>query len=264
AEGDEQPSWSALVPTAAPSEGSSDSEVRLVDPVRSSSGLATLALISNTIDDADQEGRPQLVAALQSLQKGATPTEEAAFEAFAEQSSGDGADPVLVLSEQAALRYNHDHGDAPAHVSYPKGGSYSLDYPYVTRTDDPLTTRAAEVFRGALTQQAAQDRFLSEGFRTADGKADPEALPDDQGLSTNAEAPAHPRARHRAEAHPGLDPVQAGHPAAHHHRRRRLDAGAGARHRQHPDAGHRRRGQAGPVPVPRVDRAGHLGVLRRP
>src|SRR5690606_18331386 len=180
----------ALVPTAAPSEGSSDSEVRLVDPVRSSSGLATLALISNTIDDADQEGRPQLVAALQSLQKGATPTEEAAFEAFAEQSSGDGADPVrsssglatlalisntiddadqegrpqlvaalqslqkgatpteeaafeafaeqssgdgadpvLVLSEQAALRYNHDHGDAPAHVRYPKGGSYSLDYP---------------------------------------------------------------------------------------------------------------------------------------
>lgn len=186
AEGDEQPSWSALVPTAAPSEGSSDSEVRLVDPVRSSSGLATLALISNTIDDADQEGRPQLVAALQSLQKGATPTEEAAFEAFAEQSSGDGADPVLVLSEQAALRYNHDHGDAPAHVSYPKGGSYSLDYPYVTRTDDPLTTRAAEVFRGALTQQAAQDRFLSEGFRTADGKADPEALPEDQGFSTKA------------------------------------------------------------------------------
>ncbi|GAB3475817.1 substrate-binding and VWA domain-containing protein [Nocardiopsis coralliicola] len=179
-------SWSTLVPTSAPSGGSGGTDVRLVDPVRSSSGLATLALISAAIDDGDQEGRPQLVAALQSLQKGATPNEEAAFEAFAKQSAKGGDDPVLVLSEQAALRYNAAHTDAPAEVGYPESGSYNLDYPYVTRTDDPLTTRAAEVFRAALTDASAQDRFLEEGFRTADGSADPEVLTEDMGFSEKA------------------------------------------------------------------------------
>ncbi|WP_017622568.1 substrate-binding and VWA domain-containing protein [Nocardiopsis chromatogenes] len=184
-EDDGDASWKALVPTAAPGEGEDATDVRLVDPVRSSSGLATLALVSDAVGGGDEEGQAQLVAAIQALQEGATPSEEAAFEAFAEQSAGDGASPVLVLSEQAAARYNQDHSDAPARVRYPDSGSYSLDYPYVTRTDDPLTTRAAQVFRGALEEDAAQKRFQREGFRTADGKADSEALPDEQGFQAD-------------------------------------------------------------------------------
>ncbi|MDA2811115.1 substrate-binding and VWA domain-containing protein [Nocardiopsis sp. RSe5-2] len=183
-DGDEA-SWKTLVPTAAPGADGDDTDVRLVDPVRSSSGLATLALVSDAVGGGDEEGRAQLVAAIQALQEGATPSEEAAFEAFAEQSAGDGASPVLVLSEQAAARYNQDHADAPARVRYPDSGSYSLDYPYVTRTDDPLATRAAQVFRSALEEDAAQKRFQREGFRTADGKADSEALPEGQGFQAD-------------------------------------------------------------------------------
>ena len=184
-EDEDKASWKALVPTAAPGGDDGATDVRLVDPVRSSSGLATLALISDAIGGGGEEGQAQLVAAIQALQEGATPSEEAAFEAFAEQSAGDGASPVLVLSEQAAARYNQDHADAPARVRYPDSGSYSLDYPYVTRTDDPLATRAAQVFRSALEEDAAQKRFQREGFRTADGKADSEAPPEDQGFKAD-------------------------------------------------------------------------------
>ncbi|WP_017536870.1 substrate-binding and VWA domain-containing protein [Nocardiopsis halophila] len=183
---DEEASWETLVPTSAPTEGESGSDVRLVDPVRSSAGLATLALISDAIGGGeDDEGQAQLVAAIQALQEGATPSEEAAFEAFSEQSAGDGAAPVLVLSEQAAARYNRDHADTPARVRYPDTGSYTLDYPYVTRTDDPLTTRAAQVFRSALEEDAAQKRFQREGFRTPDGAIDGEALPEEQGFQAD-------------------------------------------------------------------------------
>ncbi|QBI53178.1 substrate-binding and VWA domain-containing protein [Streptomonospora litoralis] len=179
----DQPSWEALVPTAAPSSGSEGSQVQLVDPIRSSSGMATLALVAGAIGQEDEQGRPQLVAALQALQRNVAADQEAAFTTLAENPESSG---VLVLSEQAAWRYNQDHGDAPAQIGYPQGGTYRLDYPYIDRSTDPVVSQAAELFREELTRKAAQRVLLKDGFRTPAGKADPQVLAADAGFKESA------------------------------------------------------------------------------
>ncbi|GAB3210172.1 substrate-binding and VWA domain-containing protein [Marinactinospora endophytica] len=179
AEDGEATSWATLVPTDTATPGNGGYDVRLIDPVRSSSGLATLALIKGAIGDG-QEQQARLIAAFQGLQQGVATDEEAAFSALS-GDSGD-ASPVLVLSEQAAWRYNNEHENAPAHVNYPEGGTYTLDYPYLLRTDDPLLSRAAEAFRAELTGDDAQSLIRGEGFRSADGTADTEVLRSEAGF----------------------------------------------------------------------------------
>ncbi|CAM3856947.1 substrate-binding and VWA domain-containing protein [Nocardiopsis rhodophaea] len=179
---DAEPSWDALVPTAAPTGGTTHNAVRVVDPIRSASGMATLALISDAIG-SEEEKQPQLVAALQTLQRGVTPDEEAAFGVLSQESD---TPPIMVLSEQAAWRYNADHEDAPAEVSYPEGGTYTLDYPYIVRTEDPILSRAAETFRATLSGASVQKAMLAEGFRNAEGAADPDVLTSDNGFQEKA------------------------------------------------------------------------------
>lgn len=184
AEEKEEPSWRTLVPTQAPSSSTqAPYQVSVIDPIRSSSGLATLALISGAIG-TDAEAKPQLIAALQSLQQSVSANEEAAFAVLSDTE--DGARPILALSEQAAWRYNSQHPDAAARITYPEGGTYTLDYPYVLRTSDPLTLRAAEAFRDALTRQTPQETIRTHGFRSADDRADPAVLSEDFGFRTDA------------------------------------------------------------------------------
>ncbi|PSK96611.1 von Willebrand factor type A domain-containing protein [Murinocardiopsis flavida] len=174
-EGGADPSWKTLVPTSS---AAAAYDVRVVDPVRSSSGIATLSLVSAALGDGSE---PQLIAALQGLQKGSAASEEDAFDAL-EKGGGDSGMPALVLSEQAATRYNAEHDDAPAVVDYPNGGTYTLDYPYVLRTADPLESRAAEAFRAAATGKDAVKELTGEGFRDSEGAADTRALPADMGF----------------------------------------------------------------------------------
>ncbi|KIH99997.1 von Willebrand factor A [Streptomonospora alba] len=176
---DEGPSWEALVPTSASELGAEGDEVHLVDPVRSSAGMATLSLVAGAIGEEEEDGRPQLVAALQTLQANTSPDQAAAFETLAEEPE---AARLLVLSEQATWRYNRDHSDAPAQISYPEGGTYALDYPYIDRSSDPQVSQAAELFREKLTRNAAQQVMLKNGFRTADGEADAKVLTEDAGF----------------------------------------------------------------------------------
>ncbi|MFD0774004.1 substrate-binding and VWA domain-containing protein [Streptomonospora algeriensis] len=176
---DERPSWEALVPTSASELGAEDDEVHLVDPVRSSAGMATLALVAGAIGEEDEEGRPQLVAALQALQRNVSTDRAAAFKNLAEEPE---ASRLLVLSEQAAWQYNREHSDAPAQINYPEGGTYALDYPYIDRSSDPQVSQAAELFREKLTRSAAQKAMRTSGFRTADGEADAQVLTEDAGF----------------------------------------------------------------------------------
>ncbi|MFC7329040.1 substrate-binding and VWA domain-containing protein [Marinactinospora rubrisoli] len=161
-------SWETLLPTAAPS--GEDLGVQVVDPLRSSSGLATLALVHGAIGGGDTSS-PQLIAALQNLQREVAADETSAFEALQ-----DGSAPLMVLSEQAALRYNAEHPDSPARVGYPQDGTYTLDYPYLLRTDDALVARGAEIFRTRLIRQEAQSAVRAAGFRSADGSANASQL----------------------------------------------------------------------------------------
>ncbi|RNL83533.1 VWA domain-containing protein [Halostreptopolyspora alba] len=169
-----------LVPTDAPA-AESGRDVRVIDPLRSASGLATLAMISSTIDD-QAEDQPELTAALQALQRGAMPNEETAFDTL---GAGDDPPPLMVLSEQAAWRYNTEHGGS-AHVSYPKGGSHTLDYPYLIRGEDPVVSRAAEEFRAWVTSSESRAVVRKNGFRSPDGAADTDVLTPEAGFQEEA------------------------------------------------------------------------------
>ncbi|MBB4930154.1 hypothetical protein F4561_000974 [Lipingzhangella halophila] len=176
-EEDEAESIENLVPTTA-TEAGEGRDVRVIDPLRSSSGLATLALVSGAIND-EEEGQPELTAALQALQRGAMPNEQTAFDTL---GSNDDPPPLMVLSEQAAWRYNTKHGGDSAHVSYPEGGSYTLDYPYLVRGEDPVVSRAAELFRGWLTKEDSRAVIQQNGFRSPDGAANSDVLTTEAGF----------------------------------------------------------------------------------
>lgn len=178
-------SWDNLVPTQAlPDQDAPPYQVHVIDPVNSSSGLATLALVSNSVG-TEEGSQTRFIAALQNLQKSIAPDEEAAFTLISEAADDEQA-PLLVLSEQAAWRHSTRSGST-VHVIYPDNGTYTLDYPYVLRSDAPEVQLAAEDFRAFLTSQEAQRAIRADGFRSADDSTDPEVLTEKHGFR-----PEHP------------------------------------------------------------------------
>lgn len=176
-------SWSDVVPTTAPGQESGRT-VRVVDPARNATGLGTLYLLHGALEEASPDTatfNAQMTAALQSLHRGASSDEEAAFLAL----SGGGAEapPMMVMSEQAVWRYNAAHGDATAQAGYLEGGTYYLDYPYIVRSEESDITRAAEEFRDAVRGEDAQARLLEEGFRGPEGQIDASVLTEEVGFA---------------------------------------------------------------------------------
>ncbi|MET9713723.1 substrate-binding domain-containing protein [Nocardiopsis alba] len=182
-EADDAPTtWMDVVPTDAPGEEGGRT-VRVVDPARSSSGLGTLHLLHGALEGAGSDAdtfNASMTAALQSLHRGASADEEAAFLALS--GGGESAPPVMVMSEQAVWRYNAVYGDAPARAGYPDEGTYYLDYPYIVRSEDSAITRAAEMFRTAVRSESAADRLLAAGFRGPEGERDPSVLTEEAGF----------------------------------------------------------------------------------
>lgn len=187
AESEDAPlSWSDLVPTEAiSSQETAPYQVHVIDPVHSSAGLATLALVSNMVN-REEGAQTRFIAALQNLQKSIAPDEEAAFTLLSEAADGESAAPLLVLSEQAAWRHSTRTGST-VYVIYPEDGTYTLDYPYVLRTNDPEVQLAAEDFRAFLTSRTAQEVIRADGFRSADDSIDPAVLTEEHGFR-----PEHP------------------------------------------------------------------------
>ncbi|WP_017543834.1 substrate-binding and VWA domain-containing protein [Nocardiopsis prasina] len=182
ADDQEGTTWTDVVPTGAPGE-EADRVVRVVDPTRSSSGLATLYLLNGALEEASPDAdtfNAQMTAALQALHRGTSADEDSAFLAL---SGGNAeAPPVMVMSEQAVWRYNTAHTDAAAQPSYLEDGTYFLDYPYIVRSEDSEITRAAEVFRASVRSEAAAERLLDEGFRGPEGELDGGVLTEDAGF----------------------------------------------------------------------------------
>ncbi|MDS1270963.1 substrate-binding domain-containing protein [Lipingzhangella sp. LS1_29] len=209
-------SWSGVTPTAPPDGSEPESPpVQVVDPVRSSQGLATLALVNNALEaehgsdpteneDEQPVASPELVAALQSMQASTAHDEEGAFAQLAglppeeadeadeanetdeaaadeEHANTDGA--VIALSEQAVHRYNTEYPDHAAQVNYPEEGTFTLDYPYLLRTTDPEVTDAAETFLDYITTSDAEERIRARGFRSPDGTVDTTVLDDEAGFA---------------------------------------------------------------------------------
>ncbi|MFE1167006.1 substrate-binding and VWA domain-containing protein [Nocardiopsis sp. NPDC058789] len=180
--------WTDVVPTAAPGE-ETDRVVRVVDPTRSSSGLATLYLLNGALEEASPDAdtfNAHMTAALQALHRGASADEDSAFLAL---SGGNAeAPPLMVMSEQSVWRYNEAHADAAAQPSYLDDGTYFLDYPYIVRSEDSEITRAAEVFRASVRSDESAERLLDEGFRGPEGELDDGVLT--EGAGFRAEEPS--------------------------------------------------------------------------
>ncbi|MEU0491686.1 substrate-binding and VWA domain-containing protein [Nocardiopsis sp. NPDC006139] len=174
--------WMDVVPTAAPGE-QAERTVRVVDPARSSTGLGTLYLLNGALEEASPDAETfnaAMTAALQSLHRGASADEEAAFLALS--GGGEEAPPLMVMSEQAAWRYNSAYEENAVRVDYLEGGTYYLDYPYLVRTEDSVLTRAAEEFRTAIRSDSARGHILAEGFRGPEGEVDTSVLSGDHGF----------------------------------------------------------------------------------
>lgn len=187
-ESGEAPTWTDILPTGAPEDGAENS-MRVVDPTRSSTGLGTLYLLNNALEEASPDGETYnayMTAALQTLHRSTSADEEAAFLAL----SGSGAEtpPIMVMSEQAAWRYNTAHSDTPVEVSYLESNTYYLDYPYIVRSEDSEITRAAEEFRNAVRSEPAQEHILAEGFRGPEGQVDTSVLSAEAGFRESAPA----------------------------------------------------------------------------
>jgi len=181
ANGSQESTWKDVVPTGAPGEGQ-ENTVRVVDPVRSSTGLGTLYLLHGALQESSSDTdtfNARMTAALQTLHQGASADEEAAFLALS--GGGEEAPPLMVMSEQAVWRYNALHSEAPARAGY-MDNTYYLDYPYVVRSEESAVTRAAEEFRNAVRAEENQEHFLDEGFRDTDDNMDPEVLTADSGF----------------------------------------------------------------------------------
>ncbi|MDT0327539.1 substrate-binding and VWA domain-containing protein [Nocardiopsis lambiniae] len=186
AEGDEPTTWMDVVPTTAPGE-QAEHTVRVVDPARSSTGLGTLYLLHGALKEASPDNdtfNATMTAALQALHRGASADEEAAFLALS--GGGEEAPPIMVMSEQAAWRYNTAHSDTSVRVDYLEDGTYYLDYPYIVRTEDGEITRAAEAFRTAIRSDEARQHILAEGFRGPDDEVDTSLLAAEHGFQETA------------------------------------------------------------------------------
>ena len=175
ADDSQESTWEDVVPTGAPGEGQ-DRTVRVVDPVRSSTGLGTLYLLHGAVQQSSSDTdtfNAQMTAALQSLHQGASADEEAAFLALS--GGSEESPPLMVMSEQAVWRYNTLYSEAPAQAEY-MDSTYYLDYPYVVRSEESAITRAAEEFRNAVRADENQEHFLNEGFRDTDDNMEPDVL----------------------------------------------------------------------------------------
>ncbi|MFD6949458.1 hypothetical protein A6A08_04980 [Nocardiopsis sp. TSRI0078] len=174
--------WTDVIPTSAPGEAAG-STVRVADPARNSTGLGTLYLVQGVLEENSPDAQTfntHMTAALQALHQGASPDEEAAFLAFSGGTAE--APPVMVMSEQAAWRYNSAHEEAPARVGYVEGDTYYLDYPYIVRSEESDVTRAAEAFRTEVRSDEARARILEQGFRGPEGEVDTSVLTEDVGF----------------------------------------------------------------------------------
>ncbi|MFL1380816.1 substrate-binding domain-containing protein [Nocardiopsis protaetiae] len=95
--------------------------------------------------------------------------------------------PVIVVPEQAVVSYNANRsGTAPQlRAHYPREGTVSLDYPYVTTTDTPALRSAAADLYEVLRGDTYRDRLRELGFRDPNGEAS-SALAAQPGITATA------------------------------------------------------------------------------
>ena len=142
-------------------------KLALADPRRDSASLAA-AIVLNGILVASPADLPNLVAAYRMVGMGRIPDTTALSALFTAQSAIN----LAPMSEQAVLGYDTRHPDHPLSAVPLSGAVLGLDYPYAAISGKPRgVSRAADLFRAALTGTTYQGVFAKRGFRAPDGTA---------------------------------------------------------------------------------------------
>ncbi|MFI6575008.1 substrate-binding domain-containing protein [Nocardiopsis sp. NPDC050513] len=164
-------SWELVLP----GEREPDRPLVMVDPNRGADGMAVMHAVRRILgtgDDADTAMTDfvrdvQLDSAFGEIDLGTFFTGSPA----ADQR----VDPVIVVPEQAVASYNDERSSSAPELAalYPDEGTVSLDYPYVTATDDPALRSAAADLYAVLGGEGHRARLLDLGFRDPGGNAPP-------------------------------------------------------------------------------------------
>ncbi|MFE6308960.1 substrate-binding domain-containing protein [Nocardiopsis sp. NPDC057823] len=159
----------------------------MVDPNRGVDGMAVMHAVRRHLGTGD-EADTAMTDFVRDVQTDSA-FGEIDLSAFFTGGARDGTRPapVIVVPEQAVAAYNANRaGDAPRlRAHYPREGTVSLDYPYVTTTDTPSLRSAAADLYEVLRGDAYRDRLRELGFRDPDGEASG-ALADLPGITAAA------------------------------------------------------------------------------
>ncbi|GAA4891800.1 substrate-binding and VWA domain-containing protein [Streptomonospora salina] len=171
-------SWESLLPGQRPG---GPRPLVMVDPNRGTPGMAAMHAVRRHLgsgDDAD--------TAMTDFVRDAQPET-----AFGETDPAGiypvpaGRAPLSVLPEQAVAEYNSADPRTPLQALYPDEGTVSLDYPFVSTSDDPAMRSAAEDLWEVLRTAPYRERLRELGFRDPDGTA-PDALTGRAGIRAPA------------------------------------------------------------------------------
>ncbi|GAA4934235.1 substrate-binding and VWA domain-containing protein [Streptomonospora halophila] len=139
----------------------------MVDPNRGAAGMAAMHAVRRGLgsgDDAD--------TAMTDFVRDAQPdTAFGEVDPAAVYPVPAGPAPLAVLPERAVIDYNGDSPATPLRALYPREGTLSLDYPFVSTSDDPAMRSAAEDLWSILRTDPYRERLRAMGFREPDGTA---------------------------------------------------------------------------------------------
>ncbi|KAB2971610.1 VWA domain-containing protein [Streptomyces sp. SS1-1] len=165
--------WTEL---AAATLGGGPVRLGAADPARSAAGLLALTRVSAAAGAA-KGGDTRAAGLMKALSERVTDGDGQVLETLPRDTSDtESANPrrnqAVILSEQAAFRYNAATEDArDLDFFYPEDGAPRLDYPYALLDQTGLTTdesRAAIRFMSYLDDPEQQRLLERHGFRTSD------------------------------------------------------------------------------------------------
>ncbi|OLT28412.1 hypothetical protein BJF83_15435 [Nocardiopsis sp. CNR-923] len=164
-------SWELVLPGGR----EPDRPLVMVDPNRGADGMTVMHAVRRILgaDDAADTAMTDFVRDVQ-LDSAFGEIDLGTF-FTGSPAAGQRVDPVIVVPEQAVASYNDERSASAPELAalYPDEGTVSLDYPYVTATDDPALRSASADLYEVLGEEGHRTRLLDLGFRGPGGNAPP-------------------------------------------------------------------------------------------
>ncbi|GAA0981633.1 substrate-binding and VWA domain-containing protein [Nocardiopsis tropica] len=162
-------SWTAVLPDGR----EPDRPLVMVDPNRGADGMTVMHAVRRHLGSGDGADTAMTDFVRDVQTDSAFGEIDLATFYTGSEASAERPDPVIVVPEQAVVSYNQDRAESAPQLAahYPAEGTVSLDYPYVTTTDEEALRSAAADLYEVLRDDAYRSRLRDLGFRDPDGRA---------------------------------------------------------------------------------------------